>query len=109
MIDIAQLPADESEAICLVTKLGLEESESRLNQIYLEGKEKMELLLEGSHPGDVPSGYTVRNYLTESQLREVHLLTTGITICFNQRIGARRKVLERINARRSRYGKPLVK
>ena len=101
--------ADELEAISLVNKLGCDESTSRLNNIFVEANKKMEMLLDGCHPGLVPSGFTERNYMTDDQLREVHLLTLGMSICFDPSIEAKRKVLERINVRRSRSGKPLVK
>lgn len=106
---IAEQPSDELKAIGLVNRLGYDESASRLNNIFREANKKMELILDGCHPGLVPSGFTERNYMTEDQLREVHLLTLGMSICFDPKIEAKRKVLERINARRSRSGKPLVK
>lgn len=106
---IAELPNDELEAISLVNRLGYDESESRLSNIFSEANKKMEMLLDDCHPGLVPSGFTERNYMTADQLREVHLLTLGMSICSDPTIEAKRNVLERINTRRSRSGKPLVK
>lgn len=102
------LPADEAEAIRLVTELGYEESRKRLDEIHDKAKQRMDELLDGCHPGFLPSGYTALNYMSDDDRSLNHLLTLGLSICDNPRVEARKRVIKRINERHQKHNRPPI-
>lgn len=93
-------PADELSAMRLVGQLGAEGARSRLTRLDDVAQARMDNALAGLHPGLVPSGFTVLNYMSGEELAERHLLIIGLSLVSNEQVEAGQRVRDRLLARR---------
>jgi len=97
--------AEERIGYELVHSMGMDAAIQELNAIHEVAQRRMDELLKDCHPGDMPSGYTELNYMTDEQRVRRNRLSLGIELSRDKVQDARRALLARINTRRILAGR----
>lgn len=95
------MPTQEREAIALVTALGSESAQRKVDQLFYLANERMRELC-GNDLENVPHGFSAIDYLSDGEREHCHLLRLGLTLTkpdpateAHQRIIARREAQRR--------------
>lgn len=94
------LLTNEHIALERVKRMGVEAARARLDRLCADAAARMDRALENAHPGAVPSGYTLLNYMSNAELVLRHELILGLSLCTDELQEAKRRINARLMARR---------
>ncbi|MFY0991014.1 hypothetical protein [Halomonas sp. C05BenzN] len=94
------LLTNEHIALERVKRMGVEAAQARLDRLCADAEARRQQALANAHPGAVPSGYTLLNYMSDAELVLRHELILGLNLHTDEQLEAKYRLTARLMARR---------